>query len=666
MAGVIATTVANLSVRQKQLLIFSLAIVCAGLFVLDQRIFSAASSGGGSQSDGSSISQGSSGVGNGDGAWTGSSDETLRDVPVDDQLEGGDDAPQEQEGEEEDTGDETLDEAEDDETIDEEAGVTDESNGDGGTSDQTDDETTVNEEVDVAEEEQPSSSDGDTGDETTSGADNDAPVGVDDGKAKEGTAQPSVESKGDAAIGPISASTSAAAVAVPPPATPTSASPPKATTPTIAPQKTNVIANANGAGNTAATPARFKYVTIGKKRMWVVGWNAREFPAGALFLSPPPVLRWNENAVTRFTNRWEEVQAIKASDGHPGGRCNPELLRLIRAFPWGLMSSVRDIGTNLIESVMAGIPSRIWPEALQHSMRPFCTANGPDGDTSAGCFWTERFTQCTVDQGAPAIGLAFHQYITHAAPPYWDDMVAKGDVWWETADGKRIEQLDPPAFSNGREGAVEWSVYSMLRSMLFKTVWLANYDVRESIKKLEAGLALKKPMLVLQIRRTDKAIDHGIVDFRHRFPGGYVPFSAYGDMIKALEGNVGVAFKSVLLLTDDLASWRQRDEWMAGFSDRSVVPLINPYWLKYEALFSSPEWLSTGHVNLDRMADPSITTFHRELVADMMYASAHADYIVGCGSSGVSQYVAQGMGYRLGVDGTWVSLFEEDYFQAGV
>ena len=339
---------------------------------------------------------------------------------------------------------------------------------------------------------------------------------------------------------------------------------------------------------------------------------------------------------------------------------------------------MRDVGTLVLENVLRG-RATVQRHDLAPQCRRYCAASEAGADTHLGCLW-EPLSTCRSPHGpgSPSLldadvheGLSM-QITDVPAPPQWDAWIAGGSVWWETTDGHRAVQ--------GPSGeALHAARTSMLRSLLAAQLWRPRPHVAEAVAALEqhvlrsvgGAAAALHPMLVLHVRGTDKSYDYGIMDqVRGRFPGKAVPYEAYGAMIRALENSTGLAFRTVLLLSDQLDLWHRRRRLRAylRLGGRTRF-LINPHWPSAAALLENPTWLGQGHGVLQAdigAGQASIYEFHRQLLADrgIAIAGAHGDsncYIIGCGSSGVSQMVAQLVGRRAGVEAAWRSLWEEDF-----
>lgn len=306
--------------------------------------------------------------------------------------------------------------------------------------------------------------------------------------------------------------------------------------------------------------------------------------------------------------------------------------------------------------------------------------------------------------------------------PLWTRWVEAGAVWWETVQSQaagiatvvgsnaatttppppRTATLSPRAAQPagvGRDFVVA-AQRTMLRGLLLNGVlWRPRPAVQRIAAQLERTLGLLPlsagdrgrlggiddvlsaadatgasaeqsrkaydrfhPMLVLMARRTDKAKDAGIYTrLRAGLPGGQLPIAVYGKLAAAAERSAGVQFRSVLLMTDDVGVWRNRSAISTHLARGERVRwLANPYWDHVASLLPH-DWLVNSHDALNVDTAVSRYAFHAQLLADIIVAGRHGDYMVGCGLSAVHQTVVQLVGARLGMDPAWRTLWEEDY-----
>ena len=93
-------------------------------------------------------------------------------------------------------------------------------------------------------------------------------------------------------------------------------------------------------------------------------------------------------------------------------------------------------------------------------------------------------------------------------------------------------------------------------------------------------------------------------------------------------------------------------------SSAALKPLVlfNPYVRDTHS--TNPNYINFGH----KVLDASEHIAHDiELMASVFFAAHYGSYIIGCGSSGVSQFLAQLLAAKYRMDPNELSLFEDDW-----
>ena len=208
-----------------------------------------------------------------------------------------------------------------------------------------------------------------------------------------------------------------------------------------------------------------------------------------------------------------------------------------------------------------------------------------------------------------------------------------------------------------------------MRSLLFDT--LSIYNKQQTIINENLELILLKkiqhPLLILHIRRTDKWKERSKVQaYRRKFRGYNLPWTEYKRWIQHTEFNLNASFKSVVLLTDDLETYDNVNIWKKGFNnEHASLVFLNPFWLEHNSTLLSEKWKKNGHYLLrpHYKKHLNVQNFHEQLIADVAFAVKHGDFLMGCGTSGISQYIAQGLGRKNYMDGNHLAAWEEDFFR---
>merc|ERR1712194_937296 len=95
------------------------------------------------------------------------------------------------------------------------------------------------------------------------------------------------------------------------------------------------------------------------------------------------------------------------------------------------------------------------------------------------------------------------------------------------------------------------------------------------------------------------------------------------------------------------------------FSNPSVVRLQSDFISTGSVSTLSVEALNAGH---EAWSDRRKLYF--DAIAEVFAVSRYASYLVGCGSAGLSQLIAQLIGGRVGLDPNLISLWEDDTVDA--
>lgn len=204
----------------------------------------------------------------------------------------------------------------------------------------------------------------------------------------------------------------------------------------------------------------------------------------------------------------------------------------------------------------------------------------------------------------------------------------------------------------------------ILRSLMASVAFEPSALVENRVQELEVAVAPPAgPMLVVHIRRTDKVRDksQGIYSpakhAKAKWTTSKNPLNsivAIKALIKKTELLGGTPFRSFFLIADDPEYFRSDvlRALQSAFAEEPR-PLFNPYILSQ---FSHDQnWKALGAFNISNTTEIDI-----QLMADVVFASRHGSYVVGCGRSGISQLIAQRLGARFLMDPNELALFEDD------
>lgn len=156
--------------------------------------------------------------------------------------------------------------------------------------------------------------------------------------------------------------------------------------------------------------------------------------------------------------------------------------------------------------------------------------------------------------------------------------------------------------------------------------------------------------LVLHVRQTDKKMDMGWHARQEFFP----QLHHYAQAIQKLESHANISFGALIFLTDDpsLKSWI----YNISLAFQNSVHVMFP-----SSLWSLGVGHGIGHESLRRQLGKRRTqSMYDDAVAEAMFAGRHGDFIIGCGSSGVSQFISWLIASRKGCDPFGISAWIED------
>ena len=236
----------------------------------------------------------------------------------------------------------------------------------------------------------------------------------------------------------------------------------------------------------------------------------------------------------------------------------------------------------------------------------------------------------------------------------WKALQQSGSIWLQSGEGHK--ELFPP-FSVIRSNQDHWFLHmtAFLRVMAWKYLIPFRPEFVEiAAKALPQDPA--RPMIAIHLRTTDKRKD---ANFAARLPQRYDE-RLVAAALRHIEGRTNVTFNSIFVMSDDwnaVNAVRKAKKKLRN-PDMDVLDLdFNTLWedLPYKAMFAR-----CGHeCVLPRFTPHQREVFHRHFFKELWVASK-ADYLLGAGSSGVSQAISHLIGARLGVDPETRAFWFED------
>lgn len=218
--------------------------------------------------------------------------------------------------------------------------------------------------------------------------------------------------------------------------------------------------------------------------------------------------------------------------------------------------------------------------------------------------------------------------------------------------------------NTGQEESGEPAGYQYLgaiRSLLQTTAFKFSARVEKRVAELEKSFGnFDGPMLIVHIRRTDKVTDSQQMPDWYDVSGDDISLmeslKTILKLIEFAESHAGKHYKSLYVISDDPRVFGvEYNKVLQNATARAARILYNPYI--NEAFSGDNRWLKNGHTS--RSSDDH-GAIDLELAADMHFAIKHGSHIVGCGRSGISQFIAQGLGAKYMVDPNALGVFEDD------
>lgn len=388
-------------------------------------------------------------------------------------------------------------------------------------------------------------------------------------------------------------------------------------------------------------------------------------------------LRWTREAEQIVRNHFMKIQF--SPQGCAESVRVPGFISAQVNMHWGMGSSLRDVGNQLLFGL------------LRRQMVVWDSSTFIDPGGFGACvhrrFWLEscffkNFSACQSAyehglMGKPALtipntgGLSSEvarnsSWFLRQSQVIWDELLASGAISYHSCGGKAVllEGELVRRFLSGAGADFEHAQrLSMLRSLLLRVAFRPNDALEQQTGELVAASRLgslreRGPMVALHVRRTDKKMD-----FRGKGVESHLAESGTGHsvgnfqrLIGWLERTAGPA-SSFFLMSDDPRTFQKPVyETLESFFMHSAIPRSQSFTSASELLLLDDAALDAGHETW-----PHKEKLYRDVLAEAFAVGRYADYIVGCGSAGITQLIAQLIGGRVGVDPNLVGLWEDDH-----
>ena len=215
-------------------------------------------------------------------------------------------------------------------------------------------------------------------------------------------------------------------------------------------------------------------------------------------------------------------------------------------------------------------------------------------------------------------------------------------------EGQRFKQEDPELYY--------LLSLSALRSMIAQHILVLKYKFVARANDLIRNVSTEEPTISVHIRRTDKKEDGGaaaLLDFSIEHVVHYLHLINNRRQLNY--------YKTILVLSDDPSCVQ---ELQLHLGQHYHVHGLSNIEMLFQDEIDYNRYKVEGHRFVDTILskDPeAVYSYHASVLVDAWAAAHHSDFLIGVGSSGVSQLIAQWMGARWHVDGNMLSLWQEDF-----
>lgn len=397
--------------------------------------------------------------------------------------------------------------------------------------------------------------------------------------------------------------------------------------------------------------------------MWGVGADARQ---QLVRHANVPLVTWDENARRRLEDEYRRLQ-LHAS-------CARSLV--IHPYSWGITSQIRDYG----DALLVALATNRTLVYVQDGPRPkWCSE-----DAWLECFFdplvstacrlntlqllnlpqiaaTNRSTALSTLLGpTPVVYFDRHTRFSFILqdPRFfpnrlWDEMLTSQSVSFYDNDG---EIMQATVLRRNHPDLYHIISLSALRTMVAPIAFAPKHRLVQSAQaRVDESVGRSSRCIAVHLRWTDKKKDRGIAA-RMNFTVDHVPAA-----LKRIKQRTGTNYKCVILLSDDprsaLAALERR--LGSGYSVHAISRIDQ----HFVSSAQHDNYKKRGHeyVHTFLTQDPDfVYAYFREVIVDVLAALCRAEYLIGVGSSGVSQLLSQYMGAVRHVDSNAMAVWQED------
>jgi hypothetical protein len=408
--------------------------------------------------------------------------------------------------------------------------------------------------------------------------------------------------------------------------------------------------------------------------MWGMGVDARTHMTRRTRV---PLVKWTKEASNMLERAWTKLQ-------HPTS-CQ----RVLYMYPyyWGLTSQMRDYSDTAIVSLASGrtlmyvqgthmtkwCAKDAWLECYFRPLSgKLCRRtqseiqDAPQFDTNKSRHFLSDATFAMLVGDAPAVHVVNNtrfdfvvEHIRFFPHAIWDQMLKNNYVRVLDTFGNRVNMTK---LKERHPSLYHTLSLSALRTMLAPIIFAPTNDIEEVARKRAESLTTEHhDCVAVHVRWTDKREDGG-VSASIAYTVDHIPAA-----LERLERRTGRSYQCLLILSDDDVA--ARNAIVEKLGDTYDVKPVSHLHEIFESEEDYNIYRTKGHVYLEievALRDPERAyAYSREVVIDIVTASLAADYLLGVGSSGVSQILAQYMGAERQVDANAIAIWQEDILMVG-
>eukprot|EP00928_Gymnodinium_smaydae_P016693 TRINITY_DN16302_c0_g1_i1.p1 TRINITY_DN16302_c0_g1~~TRINITY_DN16302_c0_g1_i1.p1 ORF type:complete len:485 (+),score=91.83 TRINITY_DN16302_c0_g1_i1:39-1493(+) len=409
------------------------------------------------------------------------------------------------------------------------------------------------------------------------------------------------------------------------------------------------------------------------RHMWASGYDAKSNNV-PLEDAESGWYSWDSRAQQILEKHWRQTQS--PPEGCKARMSTGRFMDARIDMEWGVTSAMRDVLDQLLYGLLTKtvVVFSSYVEnspAVQTAMEDYASCAG---NTSwlEGCYF-ERITTCKEEDAPEA--MSFDRLASRRTTSITEDVDCVGEL--KAIGAITRHTLSEKAGSSAEHASPQWrhaERLAMFRALLLRVVFKPNSALKRAIHAVERRAGLRElakagPVVAIHIRRTDKAKDFGdnsalqgrnselyAAKSLNAFQASLTTVSDV--LLPWLEKSIG-NLSGAFVMSDDYRSFEPKTRTLLfrGLRRNATTAFaFDPESSRFAP--RNEEELARGHETWGHRAEQGL-----QVLAEAFAAGRWANYVVGCGSSGVTQLMLQLLGGRLRVDPNVLGVFEDDVAQ---